>query len=129
MITRDEAAALVGQVPVRGAAVSKADLAATIVALYDERSSLEDALVATRLEIRRIRAAEDPGTDDEAVAPWVPDADFAFITGSFAWRHPTGVRLFRNHRMGWILMQPEPSWERLHPDPFVLAYDAMKAVP
>lgn len=44
MITREEAVLLCDQVPVRGPSVSKADLARTVVALYDQLDELHDQL-------------------------------------------------------------------------------------
>lgn len=121
------------------------DLALTVVALHDEVSDLttrlrlaeasvtmlradlatRDAMLASErdlndkleTEIRRLRAAEAPGTDDGAVAPWV----WRSCPGQgYFWEHPTGPRVARI----WT------GWSRSNAagdGPSHLALDAMRA--
>ena len=142
MITREEAAALLAQ----GLFGTTLDLARTVVALYDERDALRaeldtftgfhrakkaelaraiDALSDERdalaLELRRLRAAEAPGTDDAAFE----GTGWTVHCGDSWWHLNTGeyFTVEPHNKGGWRVMD--------HTDRavsrFPIALDAMRA--
>lgn len=130
MITREEAAALLDELLYRDRIASHAQavvLARTVVALYDERDALRAELDtfaafhrgktdALALDLRRLRAAEAPGTDDEAFE----GTGWWFSLGRQAWVHKSGAAAGRRYGLtGW-------STEAANA-PFLFALDAMRA--
>ena len=78
-----------------------------------------DEIDALALELRRLRAAEAPGSDDEALAPWV-----RYGAG---WAHiPSGLTVVAS-RNGWSTFVPGGAYVGAIPADFPIALDAMRA--
>lgn len=132
MTTREEAAEYVRLIEAsHGPRDRRLDDARTVVALHDEVERLTNLLRLAeasvsllrgdidhaRLELRRLRAAEAPGTDDEAVAPWVWDE------GRSEWVHPGGPTVWRHCGVAWAYETDSSPGCECH----AFALDAMRA--
>lgn len=72
------------------------------------------------LELRRLRAAEAPGTDDAAVAPWTPSIETVIGSPLPVWTHPSGVGITAIWPGRWVTLDDRGGQ-------WALALDAMRA--